>query len=604
MKKYQIILTILFLFCLVGVQTAAVSETAVAQTAIDQRFGAVESFWAPNEAAELGVGWERILFYWNEIQPAGPEDWNTLHVLEEWLVEANAQGRTVTGLLKNTPLWATDDGSAAGVPRGLYLPIDDPNNLWANYTRRVASYYSQRGVHNWIIWNEPDIAPDVYGHEFAGSMDDYVQLLKVAYLTIKQVDPNAKIHLGGLTHWHDPSYLGRLMQRIAAEPDAAANNYYFDIVSQHIYFRPETVSSIVGNGFYAQQQAGISPFKAVWINETNARPSMDPEWPVEVQAFQVDLEQQAWYIPQAYALGFYAGAGRISMYKLVDVNLPPGGESWGLIRPDDFSKRPAFYAYQTTIKHLAGFEYPIGREQSGNHYLFSFNTPRGVTKIMWARNQAAVTLRVPALAESAQLVQATGEETTITPTNGVYEIRLDGARCYAECLMGGPPVFLVEAGVRSDGSGSAPPVVQPVDTATPEAAEETAVPTEAATETAEPTTDATDTPEPTETATIAPTDTAEPTATNTPEPTVTETVEPTETATAVAALPTETSEPTAVATEVAAVVETAVPPTPIPEQEPAQAEPAQGQAGLWVLGTAVLLFGLLLWSFLRRRRAA
>ena len=65
----------------------------------DPRFGAIESFWAPAEAAELNVGWERILFYWSEIQPTGPDDWNTLHVLEEWLNEANAQQRTVLGLL-------------------------------------------------------------------------------------------------------------------------------------------------------------------------------------------------------------------------------------------------------------------------------------------------------------------------------------------------------------------------------------------------------------------------------------------------------------------------------------------------------------------------
>ena len=63
-------------------------QTAAAQTAVDRRFGAVESFWAPNEAADLQVGWDRILFYWNEIQPNGPSDWNTLHVLEEWLTDA------------------------------------------------------------------------------------------------------------------------------------------------------------------------------------------------------------------------------------------------------------------------------------------------------------------------------------------------------------------------------------------------------------------------------------------------------------------------------------------------------------------------------------
>ncbi|MCZ7668302.1 MAG: hypothetical protein M5U34_14490 [Chloroflexi bacterium] len=32
----------------------------------------------------------------------------------------------------------------------------------------------------------------------------------------------------------------------------------------------------------------------------------------------------------------------MGVYKLVDVNIAPGEESWGLIRPYDFSKRPAF----------------------------------------------------------------------------------------------------------------------------------------------------------------------------------------------------------------------------------------------------------------------
>ncbi|MCZ7668304.1 MAG: hypothetical protein M5U34_14500 [Chloroflexi bacterium] len=175
----------------------SVAAEPVRQTAVDPRFGAIESFWAADEAEELGVGWERILFYWNQIQPTGPDDWNTLHVLEEWLVEANENERTVLGVLKNTPQWAAEgEGGAAAVPKGLYLPVNDPDNLWAEYTRKAAEYYAPLGVHNWIIWNEPDIAPDVYGHEFAGSMRDYYQLLKVAYKSIKAVDPEAIIHMG------------------------------------------------------------------------------------------------------------------------------------------------------------------------------------------------------------------------------------------------------------------------------------------------------------------------------------------------------------------------------------------------------------------------
>lgn len=603
-RKHWFKLLILFLLVGVWVWPETAVPAATAQSARDPRFGAVESFWAPGEAAELGVGWERILFYWNEIQPTGPNDWNTLHVHEEWLAEARAQGRQVTGLLKNTPVWATDGEPASGVPRGLYLPIDDPGNLWANYTRRVASYYSGHGVHNWIIWNEPDIAPDVYGHEFSGSMADYYQLVKVAYMSIKQVDPNAKIHLGGMTYWHDPSWLSRFLQMVAADPDAAANNYYFDIISLHIYFRPETIPQIVGNAFAAQQQAGI-PLKPVWINETNARPSTDPEWPVQVQAFELDLEQQAWYITQAVALGFYSGAGRISVYKLIDINIAPGDESWGLVRPYDFSKRPAFFAYQNTIKYLAGFTYPVQREQAGNYTIVRFDRPQGTTRVLWARTGLSVTLNVPALADAAVLVDPiTGAETPITPTGGNYEVRLNGARCAGECYMGGAPVFLVEGGTDGGGGTAAPPVVAAANTPTPGATsaggEDTETP-DAETGAAQ---TAAGTPIPTEPS--GPTETPYPTATNmvpVPKPSNTPTVTSTSTAVPPTDLPPTpdpeiaVEAPTATeAVDLAAGDEGA-----IVEGETAVAEVPNSNLGVWLLGGAGMAALLIAFAWFRRR---
>ncbi len=319
---------------------------------VDLRFGAIESFWAPAEAAELGVGWERILFYWNEIQPKDAEDWNTLHVLEEWLVEAAAQDRTVIGLLKNTPAWATDGEPYGGVPRGLYLPIDDPDNLWANYIRRVVDYYAPLGVHDWIIWNEPEIVKGVYGHEFEGTVEDYARLLKVAYLVAKEHDPQATIHLAGYSYWHDPAYLPKLFEVLTADPEAEENNNYFDTLSLHIYFRVETVGELVQQVDELQNEFGLD--KPIWVNETNAAPNLDPWWPVERPTFPVDLDQQAWYIVQAHALGFGAGADSMGVYKLIDILLPEGGESFGILRPD-YSQRPAYLAYRTTIAQLRGF---------------------------------------------------------------------------------------------------------------------------------------------------------------------------------------------------------------------------------------------------------
>ena len=223
----------------------------------DPRFGMTEAFWQPEEAAELGVGWERILFYWRELQPDGPDDWNTLHVLEEWLDEADAQGGTVVGLLKNTAPWASEDGTEAGLPKGLYLDIDDPENLWASFVRRTADYYGERGVTNWIIWNEPDIKPGVYGYEFAGDLSDYYQLVKVAYKVIKEEQPEALIHLAGLTWWHDQSFLDRLIAQAANDPEAKENGYFFDVISLHIYFRTETIPVILNAVNRIQEKYGL-----------------------------------------------------------------------------------------------------------------------------------------------------------------------------------------------------------------------------------------------------------------------------------------------------------------------------------------------------------
>ncbi len=548
--------------------------TAVAQstpptptpTPVDTRFGAIEAFWEPDAAADLGVGWDRILFLWHEIQPTGPEEWNTLHVLEEWLVDAEVNGRTVMGLLKSTPPWAAESEPYAGVPRGLYLPLDDPDNLWANYVRRVAEYYGARGVHHWIVWNEPDIAPGVYGYEFGGSMADYYRLLQVAYLVMKETDPQAVIHLGGITYWHDPTYLRRFLQMVAADPEAAANNYYFDVISQHIYFRPETVPEIVRESTAIQQELGINPPKPVWINETNARPSLDAAWPVQVLRFHLDAEMQAWYLVQAFSLGFAAGAERIGVYKLIDIHLEPGGESWGLLRPDK-SQRPAYGAYKTMVAQLGGFTGPVTMQDTADFTIVGFPKEEGLVRVLWAKRLAAVTLEVPALAGGAQVVGYAGHAKTILPQNGRYTLTLEGARCYVECDIGGPPVYLVE---------EVDDVTSPPEATLLTAATITPTPLVPASPTP------TDTPSPTPT--VPPTATATPTNTATPSPSPTMT-----------AVPSSTPLPTSSATP-ASGVETAVVPSPA---APAQ-QTSTNYSG-WLLGAAGVVALLLVGIGWRRR---
>lgn len=462
-------------------------RNAHAQSDPDPRFGAIETFWVPDEAAAMNLGWERILFYWKEIQPAGPDDWNTLHVDDRWLADAEANGREVVGLLKQTPAWATDGEIDTGTPRGLYRPIDDPENLWANYVRKVAEYYGPRGVHHWIIWNEPDIEASAFGHEFSGSIEDYYQMVKVASQVMKAVDPEAVIHLAGLTYWHDieakrPQYLARWLDVAARDPEAAANGYFFDALSLHIYFRVATVPEIIEAMRDILAEHDLD--KAIWITETNAAPDQDPTVIIERPRFPVDLDQQAWYLPQAFALGFDAGAERIGVYKFTDILDAPGAEPFGLMRTD-LSKRPAFTAYDQVIERLSGFTSVEITEQK-KATMATFLQPNQVTRLLWSPVSERVTVAVPAMAQTAMVYDVMGSAESIAARDGVYELTLEAARCPGECIIGGPPVYLVEQTDQSADPSLKLKVLDsvPVPTPTPTASSEqndsaeTAIPAE------------------------------------------------------------------------------------------------------------------------------
>ena len=326
----------LLLLLLAGVSAQdtpdSTSENAAQTVQTDDeynRFGIVEGFWFPELTCELGAGWERIIFDWSQHQPESADDWNTLNVDDRWLKAADACNREIVAILKNTPAWATDGLPGVGVPNGLYLPLDDPGNVWARFVRRTVDYYASRGVTHFIIWNEPDISAETYGYEFSGDMDDYIRLLEVAYRVANEVNPAATIHLAGTTYWHDVNagrepYMSRLVARLADDPEAADHDYYFDALSLHIYFRTDTVYEIVREMREMLDANGLTD-KAIWINETNAAPTDDPAWPVERPQFQIDLQHQAAFLVQAAALSLAAGAERVAAYKLYDQQLPSGG---------------------------------------------------------------------------------------------------------------------------------------------------------------------------------------------------------------------------------------------------------------------------------------
>ena len=414
------------------------------------RFGIIEGFWISDLACDLGIGWERIIFDWAQHQPESADDWHTLNVDDRWLKSASQCDREVVALLKNTPQWATDGSVGVGVPRGLDLPIDDPANVWANFVRKAVDYYASRGVNHFIIWNEPDISEETYGYEFEGDLNDYFLMLKVAYLVAKEINPSAVIHLAGTTYWHDVNegktpFMERLIDHILEDPSAAENDFYFDVLSLHIYFRTETVYELVGIMREMLDARGLTD-KAIWINETNAAPTDDPQWQVVRPVFQLDLEQQASYIVQAVALALASDVERLAVYKLFDQALPEGAESFGITVPSTGSPRPAYYAYRMAVEYFADVTSAELYQTENVDVVQMQVADSHVLTVMWARRDTPAILELSATGEKAYLLDQYGNMTLIRPANEVYQLELTPARCTEAdgCFIGGVVSIVIQ----------------------------------------------------------------------------------------------------------------------------------------------------------------
>jgi len=408
-----------FVFCLAAFSMVN-AENLNTPAPAGHVFGIVEAHYRPDMASMLGVSWERLTFPWEQLQPNSLDEFNDSIIGGGYL----GNGRQIVGLVKGVPGWAAESGQFNDVPKGVELPYDDPNNVFGAFMTRLVSHYSAMGVHHWIIMNEPDIRPGEGIVEFLGDVEDYFYVLKTAYMAAKAVDPGAHIQIAGNTWWYDVNagrapYLRRLLQVIARDPDAAANNWYFDGISLHIYFTTSSVFPIVSANQDILNSFGQGD-KQIWLNEFNASPRRDPLTPINAP-FSISLEQQADFIVQASALALAAGADRLAVYRLYDNEYVPGQtEPWGLVRQDG-STRPAFQAYQQVIQRL-GSAGDIQRFNSREATLIAASYPDSTLYLMWSDtfNGGQFLIGAGDMGE-AQVFDAAGTSQTILVTTDTGE---------------------------------------------------------------------------------------------------------------------------------------------------------------------------------------
>lgn len=446
----------------------------------DGHFGIVQSIHAPDLAYNAGSRWDRIIFPWSLIQKDGPDSWDQQYFTDEQIRAQAARGVTMAGVMIYTPQWASVDPPRARPvdrPQGLELPYNDPRNYWGQFVRKLAARH-KGVVDNWIVWNEPDLYDPAIRYTFDAPYEEYLQLLKVAYLNIKEVNPQAKVIVGGFAYWYDkeygrPPYLGPLFELMSRDPDAARNNHYFDVVSVHTYHAPLNSYAVPLIMKEIMELRGIR--KPIWIGESNAVPYDDPQNPLPYALFGATLDQQASYVIQAMAMGLAAGVERHAIYKMVDEAPENAAEVFGLAR-DNRSLKPAYVAFQVAASYFANarsavYSWPgvdekptaaqIKAIMSSNDNRTQFVWPsqvsqvamergRNRTTVVWNNSPEDLTYQIPATARRATLVNKYGQADTIAAQDGFYSINLTGSRHNTDrrdwslYLIGGDPLVIDE----------------------------------------------------------------------------------------------------------------------------------------------------------------
>ena len=421
------------------------------------RFGIAEAFWAHPESTALGVTWERLVFNWSAMQPDGPDSWNVHAMDDRILSQARDNNREVVGVMIGCAKWACADGR--DVPPGIGLSPDDPNNQWARYAKRLASTYKGR-IKTWVVWNEPDIwnrqQPDI---QFYGSVGDYYQLLKTSYQAIKSVDPGAQVAMAGTTYWWDKKYgreiyLRQLLNLAKADPTAAANNMYFDVVPVHLYNDPLNVYETLMAYREILGEYGLV-HKPLWLMETNAAIHDDPESPLPRMDQRANRDEQAAYMIQASAAALAADVRHVGVYKSKDLHWAPGGFHYGLIKPDG-AKRPAYDAYRTAIRLFSdvtaatiSYDNRPGGKPADPIVKVDTRAPGRYITVVWNRSPEPRSVTVGQVGP-ATLVDRMGNEQAISAGPNGYTLNLPGATHNtdqddpARYLIGGGPLVLVQ----------------------------------------------------------------------------------------------------------------------------------------------------------------
>lgn len=279
-----------------------------------------------------GINYVRSDFEWNVCEPAaGQWDWTTY---DRVVAAAEAEGVTILPIICYDS-WV--HGKAA-----------DHLDLWKEFVTRVVTRYKShfKAVE---VWNEENHQPFWIG---TPNVQEYIPLLKVTYETVKAIDPNIQVVMGGLA--------GRRSDYFKTLCTDAKD--YFDIVAFHPYNNNHEPSwtqnawdDFLGKDYTPGSNGMIDEYLKV-MSDTGV--SKKPVWITEIgyatHASGVSEANQAKYLKEVIAHCESKGIDRVYIYEFRAPewqDQPDNAEGYFGMLHADMTLKPAF---ETVAKKLKG----------------------------------------------------------------------------------------------------------------------------------------------------------------------------------------------------------------------------------------------------------
>ena len=472
---------------LVVLTLPAIADTAFVSplppvTETDGRAGACYSFYYDpleeparpfiQKAIDAGSRWDRFDFIWANLEDTNDHwDPNVLDGYDAVVDSLAAKDVNMVGILLWTPDWAATKGvgglgarsfdlrpagwyapvprgnmkapmavgASSSPPQGLYLSWNDPNNHWGDFVYDIVTRYKD-DVKYWEMWNEPE-----WSYFWTGTSADYAQLLKVGYQATKSACPDCTVLFGGLHYWANPSFYKWVLNTLDDDPAAPSNNYFFDVMSVHLYSRSASIYNEVNN-----IRSGMTTYNVgdhpIWLTETGVPVWNDDPDPIKYD-YAATQDEAAAYVIQSYANGWASDVERYFFFRTHDADM---SEYFGLIRKDDHSLRPAYVAYQVATTYLISPTFTT-RASTGSHLRVTlWGTPHGKVSVLWNESASAGDYVLPAAVDTATLVDRLGVTQTVSASGGAYTLTLPAATANlvsnpADYIIGGDPLILIES---------------------------------------------------------------------------------------------------------------------------------------------------------------